>query len=248
MLQEYFYKNEIRNVTIAFLDMFNSIKCYRYDKSGAVVKIIDVPVKFGPAEKYYLFQMQRESGKKYYASLPSIQIELTGISYDSDRATGANELRQFYDSAILSASDQFWSDVQPVPYTFSYTVQIKTESMSDNSQILENILPSFNPALHLRVKEFSFLNIERNMKVQMGDISYDYPQEMSEEDTRYINSTITFSVDAYMYRPVTRDYIIKYIKTNYWYDEKNAETFSTSGMDLSATPPTDYNYGILLGE
>jgi hypothetical protein len=124
------------------------------------------------------------------------------------------------------------------------------ESMSDNSQILENILPAFNPALHLRVKEFSFLNIERNMKVQLGDVSYDYPQEMSEEDSRYINSTMTFTVDGYMYRPVSQDYIIKYIKTNYWYnnDVSHAEVYSTSGMDLSATPPSDYTYGRLLGE
>lgn len=250
MLEQYFYKNEIRNITVALLDMFNSIKCYRYDSSGNVVKVIDVPVKFGPAEKYYLFQVQRESGKKYYPSFPSILVELTGITYDADRATGVTELRQFYDQALLSAHDQFWSDVQPAPYTFSFTVQVKTESMSDNSQILENILPAFNPSLHLRVKEFSFLNIERNMKVQLGDVSYDYPQEMSEEDSRYINSTMTFTVDGYMYRPVSQSHIIKYIKTNYWYnnDAINKERYSTSGMDVSATPPSDYTYGELLGD
>lgn len=250
MLEQYFYKNEIRNITIALLDMFNSIKCYRYDASGNVVKIIDVPVKFGPAEKYFLFQVQRESGKKYYPSFPSILVELTGISYDADRATGVTELRQFYDQALLSAHDQFWSDVQPAPYTFSFTVQVKTESMSDNSQILENILPAFNPSLHLRVKEFSFLNIERNMKVQLGDVSYDYPQEMSEDDSRYINSTMTFTVDGYMYRPVSQSHIIKYIKTNYWYnnDSVNKETYSTSGIGVSANPPSDYTYGELLGD
>lgn len=249
MLQEYYFKDETRNVTIAFLDMFNAIKVYRKDKTGTIVKVIDVPVKFGPAEKYYLFQAQRESGKKYYPTLPSIQVELTSLSYDSDRATGVNELRQFYDPILLSAADDFWSDVQPTPYNFNFTVQIKTESISDFSQIIENILPGFNPSLQLRVKEFNFLNIERNLKViHSGDVPLDYPQEMGEEDHRYINSNLNFTVHGYLYRPVSKDYIIKFIHTNYFYnnDTINKETYSTSGMDISAAPPENYLYSELI--
>ena len=250
MLNDYFFKDEIRNVTVALLDMFNALKVYRKDKNGNVAKIIDVPVKFGPAEKYFLFQMQRESGKKYYVTKPSIQVEFTNLEYDSERVTGPNELRQFYEDVIeTSASEQFWSDVQPSPWNFNYTVQIQTESMSDMSQLLENILPGFNPSLHLRVKEFNFMNIERNMKVQInGGVSFDYPQEMSEEDSRFINATISLTVNAYLYRPVDREYIIKFIKMRYYYnnDRSHYEQYSTSGMNIDDTPPTDYTYGILL--
>lgn len=249
MLNTYYYKKELRNVTVALLDMFNAIKVHRRDAAGNLVKIIDVPVKFGPGEKYYLFQTGREAGKKLYPSVPSILLELTGIQYDSDRATSVNEVRQFYDAmTISSASDQFWSDVQPAPYNLTYNLMIRTESMDDFSQIIENIYPGFNPTNMLRVKEFSFCNIERDLKVSISDTSINYPSEMGEEDHRYIDATIPMTVNAFFYRPILEADLIKYIKAQYFYnnDVSHAEVYYTSGMDISATAPTDFTYSRLL--
>ena len=249
MLNVYFYKKELRNVTIALLDMFNGITVQRRNANGQLVKTINVPIKFGPGEKYHLFQTGRESGRKLYPSVPSILLELTSIDYDSERATSVNELRQFYDQmTITSSSDMFWSDVQPAPYNFSYNLMIRTESMDDFAQIVENIHPSFNPTNMLRVKEFSFCNIERDLKVSIGSTSISYPTEMNEEDHRYIDATIPVTVNAFFYRPILESDLIKYIKVQYFYnnDQSHAEVFYTSGMDISATPPTDYTYSKLL--
>lgn len=249
MLNTYYYKKELRNVTVALLDMFNNIKVHRRDASGSLVKVIDVPIKFGPGEKYYLFQTGREAGRKLYPSVPSILLELTNIDYDSERASSVNEVRQFYDPiTISSASDQFWTDVQPAPYNLSFNLMIRTESMDDFAQIIENIYPGFNPTNMLRVKEFSFCNIERDLKVSIGSTSISYPAEMGEEDHRYIDATIPVTVNAFFYRPILESDLIKYIKVQYFYnnDQSHAEVFYTSGMDVSATAPTDYTYSKLL--
>jgi len=235
----------MRRITISLLDMFNSIQVYNYTSASSVTpaKIIDVPLKFGPSEKYHLFNIQRESGKNYYAKLPSLLLTLDSMSYNSDRATSVNEVREIYDDTIdISYVDQFWSDVQPTPYDYKYTLEVRTESMDHLSQILENIVPYFNPTNHLRIKEFDFLNLERNLRVELQGVSIDYPKEMGEEDSRYMNASIDLLVHGYVYRPISYSSVIKYIKKDYFYDNINTESFSTSGMSDFETPPSDYNY------
>lgn len=242
-MEQFYYPRTSRGVLIALLDMFNNIQVFNYDNNGTPVSMIDVPLKFGPSEKYHQFDLQMKSGKKYYPKIPSLLMTLDNVSYDSGRATSVNEMRSFYNPAVyVNTIDDFWQDVQPAPYNYSYTLEVRTESMDHLFQILENILPFFNPSNHLRVKEFDFLNLERNLAVYLEGTNMEYPKEMGEEESRYFNATISLNVHGYMYRPLDQAKVIKYIKANYIYDNRNAETFTTSGLPSSYTPPSDYTY------
>jgi hypothetical protein len=242
-MQQFYYPRSSRGVLVALLDLFNKIQVYNYNNAGTPVSVIDVPLKYGPSEKYHLFDTQLKSGKKYYPKIPSMLMTLDNITYDSSRSTSVNELRSFYNPAVnINTIDDFWSDVQPAPYNYSYSLEIRTESMDHLFQILENILPFFNPSNHLRVKEFEFLNLERNLAVYLEGTNMDYPKEMGEEESRYFNSTINLNVHGYMYRPIDYAKVIKYIKTSYIYDRINAETFTTSAVPNNEAPPTDFSY------
>ena len=174
-MQVHYYTRSTRKVLIAFLDMFNNIKVYNYDSSSNVVNIIDVALKYGPAEKYHLFNLQTEANKKYYVKLPAILVSIDGLNYNSDRATSVNEIRSFYNDAIESSHyEDFWNDVIPTPYDISFKVEIRTESQDHLYQIIENINPYFNPTNHLRIKEFDFLNLERNIKVKLESTTIEY--------------------------------------------------------------------------
>jgi hypothetical protein len=70
----------------------------------------------------------------------------------------------------------------------------------------------------------------------------DYPKEMSEEESRYYNATINLNIHGYLYRPIDSGKIIKFIKTKYFYDKKNAEMYSTSAVSIYQEGPTDYTY------
>ena len=48
----YFYRSTIRNYVIAFGSMFNDVQIQRTNSSGAVVYTRDVPLAYGPTEKY----------------------------------------------------------------------------------------------------------------------------------------------------------------------------------------------------
>lgn len=224
--------------------MFNSLQVYNYTSgtSNEVTQIINVPLKYGVGDKSFLFNIQQESGKKYYPKIPAILVSLNDISYDGSRAISVNELRNFFDPNLdVSLVDAFIEDVQPSPYNLTYTVELYTESMDHVSQLLENILPFFNPTNYLRIKEFDFINIERNLKVELKGVSFEYPSEMNEEQFRYFSSKLTFEIQGVLYRPISNEAVIKYINTNYNYSN-GLEIIHTSALTNSATPPTDYTY------
>lgn len=244
---KYYYPRTVRAITIALTDMFNDIKVVKYDTDGNIIGERDVPITFGPVEKYHQDRLEDhyfdsdnvEHNNRYYLQIPRIALVPNGIVYDPDRATGANEWRYWMKETLeLSDSelDNVISDYQPTPYNFNFTVYIKNDSMDYLSQILENILPYFNPTLMLRVKEFSFLNVERDLPVTLDAVGYDFIEDQAAPDTRYVNATMNLTVRGYMYRPFVLSKVIKTINSKYLELPNNnmLEGFMTSGFLASA--------------
>lgn len=234
-MEQFYYPKTIRGIIIAISDMFNDIKVERYDSSGALVKSINVPITFGPVEKFQQIRKEEESGTKYWVGLPKVALVLSSIDYSSERAVGVNETRYWFDQSVgLSGTNEFQTDVQPTPYDFAFTLHIRTQSLTDFSQIIENILPYFNPSLYLRVKEFSFLNIERDLKVTLASVSPEFIDDQTDSDRRFVNGTLSLVVEGFLYRPLSTQKIIKQINSRYFIDE-----YTTSGS-LSGVEASDY--------
>jgi len=243
---KYYYPRTLKSITVALLDMFNDIRIVKYDKYNNPISEKTVPITFGPVEKYHQDRTEDhyydsdgvEHNNRYYLQIPRMAIVLNGIAYDPDRATGVNEWR-YWIKESLSLSDReadaMFSDYQPTPYNFNFTLNIKNDSMDYLSQILENILPYFNPALMLRVKEFSFLNVERDLPVILDGVSPEFIDDEQASDSRYVNASINFTVKGFMYRPVVHSKMIKYINSKYIDQIPTVllETFQTSGFETS---------------
>lgn len=232
----YYYPRTTKNVTVALMDLFNDLKVYKYDSSGTSATEYDVPITFGPVEKEHLQRIENheyvasatdENGYKqvepygqiYWISTPRLALVMNGIAYNAERAYGVNEWREWFEATVAkegSNLDDIFRDYAPAPYDINYTLHVMADSMDYFSQIMENILPYFNPALYLRVKEFSFLNIERDLRVTMPGVTPEFiSPEMSDDDRRLINATMDLTVESWMYRPFERSKLIKVIKSQY---------------------------------
>ncbi len=255
---KYYYPKTIRAITVALLGMFNDIRVVKYDKDGQPLSEKHVDITFGPVEKYhqdrteghYFDKDNVEHNQRYYQQLPRMALIPNGIAYDPDRATGVNEWRYWLKESLgLSEGDmdQIVSDYQPTPYNYNFTLQFKNMKMDYLSQILENILPYFNPSLQLRVKEFSFLNVERDLQVDMGALGFDFSTELMSEDTRRVNASIDLTVKGFMYRPFVMSKTIKVINARYFADGSLIPQISTTTtgvrtldgvpIETSAIPP-----------
>lgn len=246
----YYYPETLRSITVALLERFSHIQVHRFNKEHTtVVKVIDVPLTFAPVEKAQQdrtedYTVEPESlGQRYYLQIPRLALNLNSITYSPERAAGVNEFRYFADNTpegkLLNSS---FKDSIPTPYNLTYTLFIRTDSMADFSQIIENIIPYFNPKLYLRVKEFSFMNLERDLSVILNDISPAFTDELDKTQKRQIDGTITFTVEGWFYKPVSTAKLVKLIKTRFYTDGTLIDgTFnlSSTGPDapLSALPP-----------
>jgi hypothetical protein len=134
---------------------------------------------------------------------------ITNTNYSPERSIGNYEERKF-----KLQNGSYVSDYVPTPYDIGIQLQIRTESMEDWCQIIEQILPYFNPDLHLAMKEFpmvmvpennrdqTLLGIDRNVSINLTSVSG--PEMVEEQDgesrPRYVNSTIDFTAQAVLYK------------------------------------------------
>ena len=222
--QNYFFADTLRSIDIAFGLMIHGISVFHTNKEGEPVKQIEVPIKIGPRQKAFDFRVDQKTGKKYYIPLPNITYRRTAMEWDGERAQGRFETRTFYkeyEPAFNEAGitdyvmiNKFWSDIQPIPYKLTYEVVIKAEYQDDLDQLNEQLARLFQPDYNLNVKEFWFApKIRRCIKVTLTGQSYDYATEFQEQEKRELTCTMTFNVDAWLYKPIKHGYIIDQIIT-----------------------------------
>lgn len=216
----YFYADTMRSLFIGFENFFNELNVIRYNKFKEPVKIINVPIKFGPRNKSHDFRTEQESGQKYYISLPNLTYRMDSMQFATERAKGIYETRAFYNKNLEDAGlicdmqEKFWSDVQPVPYNITVSMDANCEKMSDAQQIVEQIAVRFQPAAFFDVKEFWFFNKRRSIKLKLETMNWEIQSDsMGEEDWRQIKVTFTFNMEAFLYKPIKDAQIIEKINT-----------------------------------
>lgn len=218
--ENYFFADTIRSIFIGFANFFNDIKVIRYNKFQEPVKVISVPIKFGPRKKSHDFRTEQESGEKYYITLPNLTYKMDSMQFDSNRAKGIYETRSFYSDDLLAAGiqgdmqERFWSDVQPVPYNINVSMDANCENLSDANQIVEQICSRFCPACFYNIKEFWFFNKRRSIKLILDGLNWDIQSDaMGEEDWRQIKVSFTFKIEVVLYKPIRDAQIVQKINT-----------------------------------
>lgn len=214
--KNYYCAETMRSISIAFTNFFNDLHAVRRNEFGEPVKNIKVPIKFGPRMKSFDFRKQQESGKEYYISYPNLAWRFDGMSFDAERFSGQYADRVFYNDTLedmgfdWKMTEQFWSDVQPVPYNINISMELKCDLMSDAMDICEQICTRFTPECYLNIKEFWFFNKRRSIKLTLnGDPAWQIESEsMGEEDKREITVTFSFQAAAYLYKPIKTSAII----------------------------------------
>lgn len=216
----YYYADTIRNIMIAFGNYFNELFVVRRNEFQEPVKIIQVPLKYGPRQKSHDFRTEQESGNTYYISLPNMTYKIDGISYAGDRDSGIYETRAFYNDVLTNAGieyemeEQYWSDMQPSPCNINISMEINCEKIDDLNQIIEQIMPRFRPEGWLSLKEFWWFNKRRSIKMKMNDPGIQIENDsMGEEDKRTVKGTLSFTIEAVMYKPIQNAQIIEKINT-----------------------------------
>lgn len=239
-MKNYYYPQTLEQYCIAVCDVFNDLKVYRRDTSGNIVKEISVPVTFGPVEKTHQYRKEEESGKQYYLSVPRIAITYEGSSFSAERAKSQNVPRLHFGDTSASV----FTDFEPIPRDYMFTLDIRTEMMSDYAQIIENIVPYFTPTKNIRVKEFSFLNLERDVPLEITAEQFTYEKSLTDQNMREVNGSFSLLAKGYCYKPTSVGKLIKQIDVKYFITPDIGEVITQQiiGYSTSAEMPNSSAY------
>ena len=149
MLGNYFYHEIIRKTVIAFGTLFNDIYVRHDDQAGNVISELKVPIAYGPRQKFLArIQQQPELNKATQITLPRMSFEITNISYDASRKAG---ITQTFKAPDNTDDNKLKKVFMPVPYNLGFELNILCKLQDDGLQILEQILPFFQPGFTLSI-------------------------------------------------------------------------------------------------
>lgn len=233
MFGTYFYHETIKRCVSVFGTLFNNLDYKKTKEDGTVLGRYKVPISYGPAQKY-LQRLAEEpnlnDGSRSAISLPRMAFELTGFTYDAQRQQ--NKLIRTRKSTIETDNVNRKNQYAPAPYDLNFTLSIMAKNMNDVLQLVEQILPYFQPEYTVTMKMVDDMSDNRDVPIVLNDVSFtdDYEGEM--EGRRVITYDLSFTMKTYFFGPIgTSKLITKVIERSYIGDGNAA--FSSSQIDSS---------------
>lgn len=215
----YFYNKTIFNNTVSLSKIFNNLVVYRVTSAGEQTgDPIEVSVVFGPVDPIYAQNKAdlTKDNKKYYQPVVKIGLLLKEFYFAKDRAIGSYEdISLWNPTSAFSDMSGFYKEINPTPFDFEYELQIRSTKFEYAAQVVEQIAPYFIPDQNIRVKELAYLNLERDLKVEIEQFPFEFKSEIDFDERRYIAINIPITLKGFLYRPIGIEKIIKYIHSDY---------------------------------
>ena len=210
---EYFYHEILRKVVVSFGSLFNEIEIRKKDDSGDTFSVIKVPLAYGPTQKFLArLEQSPDLNKPVQMTLPRMSFEMNGINYDPRRK--ASNTQQFIIGAGTDASRAYL----PVPYDINFELSIMTKLNEDMLQIVEQILPYFQPSYNLSVKLVDSIKETRDIPIVLNNINMEDSYEGDYSSRRALIYTLQFTAKTYLFGPIdtnaSKD-IIKKVSVGY---------------------------------
>lgn len=231
MLGTYYYHEIIRKTIVSFGTLFNTINIKHRDSTDNVVSDLKVPLAYAPVQKFLArLEQQADLNKPVAMSLPRMSFEMTDISYDPSRKSGVTQTFKASDGTNLKKV------FMPVPYNIGFELNVLTKLNDDALQIIEQILPYFQPAFTLTVDLVSSIGEKRDIPIVLDNIAFQDDYEGDFSTRRALIYTMRFTAKTYLFGPIsdTTDGLIKKVQV----DISSSDDVSTAKREMryTATP------------
>ena len=177
MLGTYYYHEIIRKTIISFGTLFNDLNIKHKDSSGGVVSQLKVPLAYGPTQKFLArLEQQANLDKPVQITMPRMSFEMTSIAYDSTRKSGITQTFKAVDG-----NSNMKKVFMPVPYNIGFELSILSKLNDDALQIVEQILPYFQPSFNITVDLVESIGEKRDIPVVLNSVNFqdDYEGDFS---------------------------------------------------------------------
>ena len=251
MLGSHFYNETIRRTVIGFGTLFNNIDVKTRDpETNEVLETEKVALAYGPKQKFLYRLFENPSTQKVAITMPRIYFEMTGISYDSARKTSPV---QKYKNVIEDNGNEVRVQYLPVPYTLNFELGILSKDQDTGLQILEQILPFFQPSFNITLKMIPDMDEKRDVSVTLNSVNLEDEWDESFLNRRLVVYTLQFSAKTYLYGPVTDAKTIKKAIVDYYADTNTTSAprnvrYTITPDPITADADDDFGFSELKAE
>ena len=241
MFGTHFYHEKTKKAVAIFGRLFNNIYVLRKNSAGAVINQIKVPLSYAPKQKY--LERIRENpdltnDTKVAIKLPRMSFEITAITYDNARQLAKSSTFKNTSSSV-STRQKFFT---PVPYSINFQLNAYAKSQDDALQIVEQILPTFNPQYSITIKPFATEHptFVEDIPIIINGVSFSDDFEGAMEQRRTIIYSMDFEMKLSYHGPISNSAIIRDARAKI-FDIKAGLNDSDIGLEtIVVTPnPTD---------
>ena len=190
---EYFYNEILRRTIIGFGTLFNSMEI-RQDDS-----VVRVPLAYGPTQKFLArIEQSPDLNKPMAISLPRMSFEFTGLTYDPSRKVTTT---QTFTAKDKDDGSETRKSYMPVPYNMQFELSIFCKLNDDALQIVEQILPYFQPAYNLSIELVDQIKEKRDVPIVLEGITLQDDYEGDFSTRRVLYYTLRFTAKTYLFGP-----------------------------------------------
>ena len=194
-----YYHGTLRRYVMMFGNLFNEIQIGRFDGSGNRIQVVNVPISYGPKQKFIERALSDSTGLKPISTIvPRLAFAMTSMVYAPIRKLNSTLKYQ----NIVSENGTGSSVFAPVPYDMSFNLSILTRNAEDGTQILEQIVPFFTPDFTVTMKVLPQMNVNIDVPIEIVSISSDDQYEGDFDTRRILTWDLDFTVKGYLFGPV----------------------------------------------
>jgi hypothetical protein len=215
MLGTYYYHEIIRRTSISFGTIFNEIYIRHKDSSNNSISEIKVPLAYGPIQKFLArLEQQSELNKPIAMTLPRLSFEMNSIQYDAARKANITQTFKTVDGSNIKKV------FLPVPYNIGFQLNLISKLQDDALQVVEQILPYFQPSFNLTVDLIDSIGEKRDTPVILDNISFSDDYEGDFSTRRVLIYTFNFTVKTYLFGPIAEstDGLIRKVQVDMYND------------------------------
>ncbi len=237
----------MRKVIISFGTLFNNIHLVRKNNSGTVIQTMKVPLAYGPRQKW-LTRLDADANldTKVAITLPRMGFEIQNLAYDPTRKL--NRVQKFKKVKSSSDSaDKLDSQYMPVPYNLDIELYAMAKNSDDALQIVEQILPYFQPDYTLTIKDMADMGIKRDVPIILTGVNYEDNYRGDFAERRAVIYTLSFTSKFYLYGPVTSAKVIKTVQVDQYANlqdqtPKREQRYTVTPDPTSADADDDFGF------
>lgn len=241
---EYFYHGIFKKTVVAFGNLFNNIQIQKVNNDDQTINMQKVNLAYGPIQKFLArLEQMSELDQPTQITLPRMSFEMTSITYDATRKTQPTKTFKTTDRG-----EKLQKVYLPVPYNVGFELNIMCKLNEDALQIVEQILPYFQPAFTTSVELLEEVGEKRDIPIILESVSFSDDYEGDFSSRRLLLYTLNFTAKTYLFGPLddTGDGLIRKVQVDYHTNLKRTSPrevrYTVQPDPIDAEPGDDFGF------